>query len=194
MIPAKNSTLISREKLLIFFGWKTRENVVVLDFLAIDNFDFTRKIVKKNFGWKTRENVEVLSKLNFWTKIGLFEQCVVISPLLILPSETKRICNRKLHLSQLFLALFFDLPHSFFNLEFSDLSLVFRRSMTSNSWAYFVFFQYDFSSPYRLSIFPFSAFLRRQRPSLLLPSFSTKLQYFVVFSGHFFLELETCWL
>ena len=29
-----------------FFGWKTRENVVVLDFLAVDNFDFTRKIVK----------------------------------------------------------------------------------------------------------------------------------------------------
>ena len=29
-------------------GEKTRENVVVLDFLAVDNFDFTRKIVKKN--------------------------------------------------------------------------------------------------------------------------------------------------
>jgi len=28
-------------------GRKTRENAVVLDFLAIDNFDFTRKIVKK---------------------------------------------------------------------------------------------------------------------------------------------------
>ena len=34
-------------KLLIFWEWKTRENVAVLDFLAIDNFDFTRKIVKK---------------------------------------------------------------------------------------------------------------------------------------------------
>ena len=34
-------------KSLIFFGWKTRENVVVLYFLAVDNFDFTRKIVKK---------------------------------------------------------------------------------------------------------------------------------------------------
>ena len=42
-------------KLSIFFGWKTRENVVVLDFLAVDNFDFTRKIVKKKIGWKTRE-------------------------------------------------------------------------------------------------------------------------------------------
>ena len=29
---------------------KTRENVVVLDFLAVDNFDFTRKIVKKKLG------------------------------------------------------------------------------------------------------------------------------------------------
>ena len=34
------------------FGGKTRENVVVLDFLAIDNFDFTRKIVKKFLGEK----------------------------------------------------------------------------------------------------------------------------------------------
>ena len=35
------------KKLPIFCVWKTRENVVVLDFLAVDNFDFTRKIVKK---------------------------------------------------------------------------------------------------------------------------------------------------
>jgi len=36
-------------KKLSFFFWvkKIRENVVVLDFLAVDNFDFTRKIVKK---------------------------------------------------------------------------------------------------------------------------------------------------
>ena len=33
-------------------GGKTRENVVVLDILAIDNFDFTRKIVKKFLGGK----------------------------------------------------------------------------------------------------------------------------------------------
>ena len=39
-------------KLSIFRGWKTRENVVVLGFLAVDNFDFTRKIVKKNLGEK----------------------------------------------------------------------------------------------------------------------------------------------
>ena len=52
------------EKIVDFFGWKTRENVLVLDFLAVDNFDFTRKIVKKKIGWKTRG---VLTKLNFWT-------------------------------------------------------------------------------------------------------------------------------
>ena len=35
-------------KLSIFsLGEKPRENVMVLDFLAVDNFDFTRKIVKK---------------------------------------------------------------------------------------------------------------------------------------------------
>ena len=30
-----------------FFWVKTREKAAVLDFLAVDNFDFTRKIVKK---------------------------------------------------------------------------------------------------------------------------------------------------
>ena len=34
-------------KLSIFLRKKTRENVVVSEFLAVDNFDFTRKIVKK---------------------------------------------------------------------------------------------------------------------------------------------------
>ena len=43
---SKNTTLISWEN-CHFFRWKTRENVVVFDFLAVDNFDFTRKIVKK---------------------------------------------------------------------------------------------------------------------------------------------------
>ena len=45
------------EKIVNLFGWKTRENVVVLDFLAVDNFDFTRKIVKKFWvknSWKIR--------------------------------------------------------------------------------------------------------------------------------------------
>ena len=55
------------EKIVDFFGgWKTRENVVALGFLAVDNFDFTRKIVKKIWG-------EKLMKLNFWTKIWLFD-------------------------------------------------------------------------------------------------------------------------
>ena len=49
---SKNSTLISRENCRFFFGWKTRENVAVLGFLAVDNFDFTRKIIKKNLGEK----------------------------------------------------------------------------------------------------------------------------------------------
>ena len=56
-------------KLSILFGRRTRENVVGLDYLAVDNFDFTRKIVKKNLDEKNRENVMVLSKLNFCTKI-----------------------------------------------------------------------------------------------------------------------------
>ena len=36
---------------------------MVLDFLAVDNFDITRKNVKKEIGGKTRENVGVWSKL-----------------------------------------------------------------------------------------------------------------------------------
>ena len=48
------------EKIVDFFGWKTRENVVVLDLLAADNFDFTRRIVKKNLG----ENF--VKMLGFW--------------------------------------------------------------------------------------------------------------------------------
>ena len=49
---SKNSTLITQENCRFFFWVKTRENVVVLDFLAVDNFDFTRKIVKKKLSEK----------------------------------------------------------------------------------------------------------------------------------------------
>ena len=56
------------EKIVDFLGWKTRENVVVLDFLAVDNFDFTRKIVKKKFGRKTFENVGGFVKIEFLDK------------------------------------------------------------------------------------------------------------------------------
>ena len=48
----KNSILISQEDCRFFFGWKTRENVLVSDFLAVDNCDFTRKIVKNILGEK----------------------------------------------------------------------------------------------------------------------------------------------
>ena len=49
---SKNSTLIYRENCWFLGGWKTRENVLVWDFLAVDNFDFTRKIAKKKLGEK----------------------------------------------------------------------------------------------------------------------------------------------
>ena len=56
------------EKIVDFLGGKICDNVVVLDFLADDNFDFTRKIVKKKFGWKTRENVGGFVKIEFLDK------------------------------------------------------------------------------------------------------------------------------
>ena len=39
-------------KIVELFWLKTREYAAVLDFLAVDNFDFTRKIVKKKLGEK----------------------------------------------------------------------------------------------------------------------------------------------
>ena len=39
-------------KVVQLFWVKTRENAAVLDFLAVDNFDFTRKIVKQILGEK----------------------------------------------------------------------------------------------------------------------------------------------
>ena len=39
-------------KIVEFFWVKSRENAAVLDFLAIDNFDFTRKIVNRVLGEK----------------------------------------------------------------------------------------------------------------------------------------------
>ena len=39
-------------KIVELFWVKTRENAAVLDFLAVDNFDFMRKIVKKKLGEK----------------------------------------------------------------------------------------------------------------------------------------------
>ena len=49
-------------KVVELFWVKTRENAAVLDFLAVDNFDFTRKIVKKMLGEKL---VKMLGDLHF---------------------------------------------------------------------------------------------------------------------------------
>ena len=49
---SKNITMIFPRKIVELFWVKTRENAAVLDFLAVDNFDFTRKIVKKILGKK----------------------------------------------------------------------------------------------------------------------------------------------
>ena len=62
------TTLISLEKLSKKFGLKTRENAAVLDFLAVDNFDFTRKNVKKILGQKLVKMLGFWSKLNFLDK------------------------------------------------------------------------------------------------------------------------------
>ena len=59
------------EKIVNLFGWKTREIVVVLDFLAVDNFDFTRKIVKTKLGEKLVKMLGFCQNWIFGQKIDL---------------------------------------------------------------------------------------------------------------------------
>ena len=58
------------KKLSIFWGWKTRCG---FGLFSCWQLWFHEKNSQKKFGWKTCENVGILSKLNFWTKIWLFE-------------------------------------------------------------------------------------------------------------------------
>ena len=60
------------EKIVDFLGWKTREIVVVFDFLFVDSFDFTRKIVKKSLGEKLVKML-VFVKIEFLDKIWPLE-------------------------------------------------------------------------------------------------------------------------
>ena len=60
------------EKIVDFLGWKTREIVVVFDFLSVDSFDFTRKIVKKSLGEKLVKML-VFVKIEFLDKIWPLE-------------------------------------------------------------------------------------------------------------------------
>ena len=46
------SRILTYDKIVELFWVKTREIVVVLDFSAVKNFDFTRKIVKENWDEK----------------------------------------------------------------------------------------------------------------------------------------------
>ena len=55
------------EKIVDFFGWKTPENVVALDFLAVDNFNSTIKIVKKKLDEKFVKMFEFSQNLTFRT-------------------------------------------------------------------------------------------------------------------------------
>ena len=48
--------------------WKARENVVVLDLLAVDNFEYTRKIVKKIWGEKLVKMLEFCQNRIFGQK------------------------------------------------------------------------------------------------------------------------------
>ena len=55
-------------KFVDLFWVKTRENAAVLDFLAVDNFDFTRKIVKKKLVEKLVKMSGVVVKIEFLDK------------------------------------------------------------------------------------------------------------------------------
>ena len=60
--------------------WNTRENVVVLDFLAVNNFDFTRKIIKKVLGEKLMKMLEFYQNW-IYTVLGDL-LCIVLKNLL----------------------------------------------------------------------------------------------------------------
>ena len=74
-----------RKKIVDFFGWKTRENVVVLDFLAVDNFDFTKKVKKKS---KTFRIVYTFAKFEFRSFSIINDFILLNSKLLEYPIES----------------------------------------------------------------------------------------------------------
>ena len=68
---------------------------MVLHIIAVDNFDFTRKIVKKKFGWKTRENFRFFEqKLDFYNSVNellvsIFLENLFLKGMLEIPSWKK---------------------------------------------------------------------------------------------------------
>ena len=51
IVKAEEALVLRFTRRIVELFWvKTRENAAVLDFLAVVNFDFTRKIVKKKYG------------------------------------------------------------------------------------------------------------------------------------------------
>ena len=61
------------EKIVNFLGVKNSWKCCGFGLFTCWQLWFHEKNCQKIFWWKTRENVGVLSKLNFWTKIWLFE-------------------------------------------------------------------------------------------------------------------------
>ena len=61
------------EKIVDFFWVKKSWKCCGFGLYSCWQLWFHEKNCQKKFGWKTRQNVGVLSKLNFWTKIWLFE-------------------------------------------------------------------------------------------------------------------------
>ena len=104
---SKNSILISRENCRFFGGWKTREIVVVLDFFAVDNFDFTGKNATKfqvKNSWKCWRFV----KIEFLYKNVTF-RIVCVS------HETNVALNKNSKNVSLFFAFFYWSSHSKYN-------------------------------------------------------------------------------
>ena len=67
-------------KIIDFFVWNTRENVVVLECLAVNNFDFTRKKKKKVLGEKLMKMLEFYQNW-IYTVLGDL-LCIVLKNLL----------------------------------------------------------------------------------------------------------------
>ena len=121
---------------MIFLGVKNSWRCWGFGLFSCWQLWFHEKICQKEIGWKTRENVGVLSKLNFWTKIWLFELCELLCSIkvfigncvefnIILKIYKKRRENRK--------SLSFSV-HVFGNGSNFDVAISFVSAFFGQSW------------------------------------------------------------
>mgnify|MGYP006975625497 CR=1 FL=1 len=92
MLESHPKSLINKKNGRIF-SEKTHENIVNLNFLAVDNFDFMRKTVKKNLGEKLVKMLGFCQNWIFGQKFDISNSVFVRSELNALDNRIKIYCN-----------------------------------------------------------------------------------------------------